>query len=128
VSEMEKILGGDLQRELYVPGTKPGEAEQVRYISYGNEKPRSVLHRVVRKIAPAIPSHGAVVTEPCTLTLPDGMRLFATYFHGDIAGWQRQIEEGAQALGLLSGKIEDGLLALSDGRTLPLSDCRPEMG
>jgi len=125
---MEKILGATLQRELQVPGTRPGQADLVRYISFSGTKARAVLHEVIQAIKPAIPKSGAVITEPCTLTLPDGLRMFAVSYHGDVPGWERQVTEGAEAIGLTTGRVEGETLVLADGRQFALSECQPHLG
>ena len=45
---------------------------------------------------------------------------------GDIQGWRQQIEQGAEHLGLLVGKIVENNIELSDGRSYALSECRIE--
>ncbi|WP_096484359.1 hypothetical protein [Methylorubrum populi] len=64
--------------------------------------------------------------EGCILTLPDGLRFCALSFHREVEAWQRQIEEGARMLGLVSARLEDEVLHLSDGRSIPLRDCKVE--
>lgn len=63
----------------------------------------------------------------CILTLPGGLQFCALSFHLDVEAWQRQIEEGARLLGLVSARLEDEVLHLSDGRAIPLADCKVEL-
>ena len=55
-----------------------------------------------------------------------GLRFYALSFHGDVEGWQRQIEEDARMLSRVSARLEDEVLHLSDGRLIPLRDCKVE--
>ena len=121
----EEILGrGPIQQERTIPGTQPGEADTVRYVSFGpNEKPAKVFRTVTTKIDPPFLSDGGCVLEGCIITLPDKTSLYPLAFHGDVVGWQRQIEGGARALGLLFGKILDDRIVLSDGREISLANC-----
>lgn len=129
VSPMEKILGGSLGRKGRIPGSSSDEAERVRYVSFdGKKAPQKLFREVTRRIEPLLPTAGTVMLEPCVLTTPDGTHLYALYYHGDIAGWQRQIEEGAKELGLITAKIEEQSLVFSDGRRFALTDCHAQFG
>ncbi|MEN3748510.1 hypothetical protein TPR58_15145 [Sphingomonas sp. HF-S3] len=99
---IEEILGrGPVQKERPIPGTLLGEADMVRYVSfYSKELPAKIFRNVTRKVNPPLVTGGGVVLEGCIITLPDTTSMYPLIFHGDVAGWQRQIEEGAHALGL----------------------------
>ncbi|MBF9265282.1 hypothetical protein I4I83_12750 [Acidovorax cattleyae] len=123
---MEKILGkGSLEYERTVPGTVGDEAEKVRYVSYdGAQVPSSLFRQVTRRITPPLMSGGGAVLEGCFITTPDSTHFYCLSYHGDIAGWQQQIEQGAKELGLITAKIEGQTLVLSDGRSFALSECQ----
>ncbi|MDV2987562.1 UNVERIFIED_CONTAM: hypothetical protein Q9R58_24960 [Methylobacteriaceae bacterium AG10] len=124
---IEEILG-PIEREPKVPGTRPGESEKVRYISFQEPRtPDDVFEEVPWVVEPPLPKRGGVILEGCILTLPDGLQFCALLFHSDIEAWQRQIEEGARMLGLVSARLEDEVLHLSDGRSIPLADCKVEL-
>ena len=122
---MERIFGqGAFENERKVAGTRPGEDISVRYVSFSN--PASIpesFDAVTGKIEPPIAKSGGVVLEDTRLKLPDGRRFFAVQFHGDVEGWQKQIEQGANALGRTTGKVQDGNVIVSDGHSYPLSSC-----
>lgn len=124
VSPMEKILG-PLQKKGTIPGAgSSSEAERVRYASFdGKKAPKKLFRDVTGRIEPLVPTSGTVTLEPGVMKTPDGTYLFAMRYHGDIAGWQRQIEQGAKELGLVTAKIEGQTLVLSDGRQFALSEC-----
>ncbi|BAU89946.1 hypothetical protein MPPM_1341 [Methylorubrum populi] len=123
---IEEIVG-PIGREWWVPGTRPGESEEVRYVSFQAPRtPSHILKEVTWAVKPPIPKEGGVMLEGCILTLPDGLRFCALSFHREVEAWQRQIEEGARMLGLVSARLEDEVLHLSDGRSIPLRDCKVE--
>ncbi|GJE73033.1 hypothetical protein [Methylorubrum podarium] len=124
---IEEIVG-PIEREPKIPGTRPGESEKVRYISFKAPRtPSHILKEVTWAVQPPIPKEGGVMLEGCILTLPDGLPFCALLFHSNIEAWQRQIEEGARLLGLVSARLEDEVLHLSDGRSIPLADCKVEL-
>ncbi|BAU89947.1 hypothetical protein MPPM_1342 [Methylorubrum populi] len=124
---MEEILGESIELERKVPGTRPGESEKVRYISFQEPRtPDDIFEEVPWILEPLLPKCGGVVLAGCILTLPDGLRFCALSFHKDVEGWQRQIEEGTRMLGLVSARLEDEVMHLSDGRSIPLRDCKVE--
>lgn len=124
-NHMEKILGkGPIETERKIPGTGMDESEKVRYVSFdGKEQPSRLFRQVTRRIDPPLMTGGGVVLEGCVLKAPDGTSFYSLYYHGDIAGWQRQIESGARELDLLTAKVEREKLVLSDGREFALADC-----
>lgn len=125
---MEEILGQPIERERAVPGTRPGESEKVRYVSFREPvTPSDVLREIPWKVKPPLPKRGGVVLEGCIVTLPDGTHLCALSYHGDVEGWQKQIEQGAQDLGLVSARLDPDTLHLSDGRSVPLDACTIEL-
>jgi hypothetical protein len=123
---IEEILG-PIARELPLPGTQPGKADKVRYVSFDRSKqPADVYATVVRRISPPLIKQGAAILNNFILTTPDGTAFYPLTYHGD-PEWQRQIELGAADLGLLTAKIGDGTnFVISDGRTFPIADCTVE--
>ena len=73
-----------------------------------------------------IAQSGGVISENCKLRLPTNELFYGLSYKGDIEGWRKQIEQGAELLGLLAGKISENNLELSDGRIYALSDCKIE--
>jgi hypothetical protein len=123
-SEMEKILG-PIGRKRRVPGTGEGESEIVRYVSWhGDDPPSEQFRRVTRQVDPPIVRGGGVVLEGCRIRAPDGVVYYPLCYHGDIAGWQEQIQRGASELGLATARIAGDDFVISDGRVFRLSDCQ----
>lgn len=122
---IEEIVG-KIDREPVTPGTRPGEAEKVRYVSFDssrNPNPFGLFGEVVERVKPILAKNGGVNETGYVARLPDGSTFYALRYHGDVAGWQAQIEQGAAQLGLLTGKIESDAFVISDGRSYLLSDC-----
>ncbi|SMF97945.1 hypothetical protein BSIN_5357 [Burkholderia singularis] len=62
----------------------------------------------------------------CHITLPDGQTFHAIGYHGDLVGWRKDIELGANGLNVLLARIKDGQFVVSDGRAVSLNDCKIE--
>lgn len=125
-SEMEEILGlGPIDPERRVPGTHVVDGRECRYVSrVEGQDLAEQFTQLVRKVDPPLAEHGGVVNEGCSITLPDGRRLFAVSYKGDIEGWRQQIEQGAVQLGLAVASVSSqSLVLLSSGEEVPLSEC-----
>lgn len=127
-SEMERVLGAQIGRdEEKLWGTGEGEDPQkVRLVTLPIKGSRAGnFSKVTEAVSPPRLKNGGCVLQNDLLT-PDGERFAVLTFHGDVEGWQRQIEEGATLLGLKSAKILGDNLVLSDGRSFPLESCKLE--
>ncbi|WP_300686369.1 hypothetical protein [Chryseobacterium sp.] len=123
--------------EREIPGMTPFEWKEFRYVSDdgSNEflskkdllKEKGLFERLTEQINPPVPIDGGALTENCRLWLPSGELLHALSYRGDIEGWRMQIEQGARQLGLLTGKIVEDEIILSDGRRYPLAHCTSEL-
>lgn len=120
-----RVLGSKLGRDdTKLRGTGAGEDPQkVRLLLIPQgEKRTKLFDKVTQSAAPPPPTSGGCVLEG-DLISPSGERFAVLTFHGDVSGWQRQIEEGAAPLGLTTGKIVRDRIDLSDGRTLHIAQC-----
>lgn len=118
----------------HIPGTIKVEGREYLYISDDGEdlftkggrtvKGQSLFDKVnsLFKIAQS----GGVISENCKLRLPTNELFHGLSYKGDIEGWRKQIEQGAEQLGLLTGEISENNIELSDGRIYALSDCKVE--
>jgi len=70
---------------------------------------------------------GGALTENCKIWLPTNELFHGLSYKGDIEGWRKGITLGATHLGLLTAKIAEGNIEISDGRVYPLSDCKVEL-
>jgi hypothetical protein len=125
-SPMEKILGkGAFERKI--PGTRPGGESSVRYVSFDDsDSIPGLFDAVVGKIGPPLVKSGGVVLEGTRLKIPDGTQFLALEYHGDIEGWQKQIEHSAGELGRSTARVLANDILVSDGRSYPLSCCEVE--
>lgn len=128
--QLEKILGGKITSfdEEPLPGMEASaDSEVVYFAEHSSEDIADQMRQLARQVSPPLLKHGSVGTTMHKLTAPTGEVFHAIRYRGDIEGWRRQIEEGARALGVVLGRIEDGrVLALSTGRKISLSDCKHE--
>jgi hypothetical protein len=122
---IERVVG-KIGRERKLPGTKLGEADEVRYVSFAyRSNPADIFEEVVWKVDPPLATSGGVNLANVILTIPDGTPFYALEYHGDVAGWTSQIEQGAQQCGALSARIDGDHFVLSDSRSYLLSECAP---
>ena len=70
---------------------------------------------------------GGALTENCKIWLPTNELFHGLSYKGDIEGWRKGITLGATHLGLLTAKIAEGNIEVSDGRVYALSDCKVEL-
>ncbi len=111
----------------YIPGTIKVEGREFLYVADdGKEKfvRNGLFKEVTQKVVPPIPKSGGALSENCRLWLPTGELFHALSYKGDIEGWHKQIINGADLLGLLTGAIINDNIELSDGREFKLSDCK----
>jgi hypothetical protein len=111
--------------EPYLPGTEPYyNADKARYVSFGaDSQPADAYVAVVRRISPPLIKRGRVFLHNFILTTPDGTAFYPLTYQGD-AQWPRQIDLGAERLGLVTAEIRDKtIFVISDGRSFPIADC-----
>jgi len=70
---------------------------------------------------------GGALTKNCKIWLPTNELFHGLSYKGDIEGWRKGITLGATHLGLLTAKIAEGNIEVSDGRVYALSDCKVEL-
>lgn len=124
---LERILGGKLERSdaRVVPGADGASTRVAIYFSDdGKNKFGKQFKNITCFTDPPNATCGGVNEAGCDITPPDGPFFHAAIYHGDLAGWRKDIEEGAKGLGLLLAKIEGDQFVISDGRSFPLSECK----
>ena len=88
---------------------------------------KTQLQKVTRFCKPKNAKTGSVIEQGCKITPPGGPLFFAILIFKDLDGWRKDILEGTKGLKLLSAHIEDEcLFVISDGRSVPLSECKIE--
>ncbi|WP_083838985.1 hypothetical protein [Rhodanobacter fulvus] len=126
---LEEILGGKIERrgERELPGLSPVEGVEFHYYEDdGKNKAKKQFNALLDSAGLIEASSGGVVSDSCTIYLSDNRRFHALSYHGDIDGWREAVEAGANARGLLLARIEGDQLVVSDGRSIPLSECKIE--
>lgn len=127
LEELERVLGGKIEQlgERSVPGLVPVSGVGVVY--YQDDKrmpPKKLFKSFLDGLSVRSAKSGGRVSDTCSILSPDGLLFRAMSYHGDLAGWGRDIEEGAKGLGLLLAYIEVDKFIISDGRSYPLSECK----
>ncbi|SRR6266404_2977934 len=124
-SEMEKLLGGPIGSDGIIPGTIPNESREIIYFADdGKNTFRKQFSALTGFSNPPNAKSGGVTEEGCSIALPDGSIFHAIEYHGDIAGWRKDIEEGARGLELPLAKIEGNRIVTCDGRAFALEECK----
>jgi len=116
-----------IARERKIPGTIKVEWREFRYISEnGKDNFFKLFDKLTTIVNPSNAKSGGATTENCKIRLPDGSFFHGLSYKGDIEGWRKDIEQGAQMLNLVIAKIEDDKIEVSDGRLFSLKDCTVE--
>lgn len=126
---LEKILGGKIEQSnaRNIPGVTIVDGQQVVYFSDdGKNNSRKQFKNITCFSEPPNAVRGGVNDRGCKVTPPSGPIFHAISYHGDLDGWRKDIEAGAIGLGLLLAQIKGDQLVISDGRSIPLSDCKIE--
>lgn len=126
---LEKILGGKIEQrgQRTLPGLNPVEGvEFLYYEDDGKSKVKKQFNALLDAAGAIKAASGGVVSDSCTIHLSDDRLFHALSYHADIDGWREAVEAGAKALGLLLARIECEQFVVSDGRSIPLSDCKIE--
>lgn len=129
LDKLEQVFGGKIERagDRVIPGmaTVPGR-EVIYFSDDGSNPPRTQFQNLTRKVNPPHLKSGGATEQGCVLRLPDGTAFHAMSYHGDIDGWRKQIDQGAQELGLLTARVSEQKFLVSDGREFNLADCKVE--
>lgn len=125
---MEDLLGiGPIHKERTVPGTRLVEGREFCYVSNRKQEKFDVLFKkIIRYASPPIPKHGGYIIEECSITLPNGDIFEAVSYRGDMEGFRRQIQQGANAFHENVARIDKDSIVLDDMRSFHLTDCRIE--
>lgn len=126
LDEMERKLGAKIERgdTRIIPGTEKVEGLEIIYFSDdGKNTRKKQFNNITDSVYPRNAQSGGRNERGCTITIPEGLDFYAIGYHGDIDGWRKDIEAGAQALGLLLAHIDNDRFVISDGRSFALSEC-----
>lgn len=129
LKRLEQVLGGKIEQRdaRVIPGTVPVEGQRVVYFSDdGKNTYRKQFKNLTTCTNPPYAASGGVNERGCKITLPDDLLFHAISYHGDLDGWCKDIEVGAQVFHLLLATIEDDKFVISDGRVFLLADCKIE--
>ncbi|HDS1299615.1 MULTISPECIES: hypothetical protein [Stenotrophomonas] len=128
---LETILGGKIEQraDRIAPGINPVAGVEVVYFEADKTTRAARQFDALQDSAGELTaSSGGIVSDSCRITLPNGQCFRALSFHGDLDGWRKAVEAGARTLGLRLARIEDDHLIISDGQSVPLSECEVDLG
>lgn len=127
LERLEAALGGKLEQVGFraIPGFLKQKDSEVLYFSIPTKTThRKQFHSITNYTNPPFARFGGVSESGCCIKLPDSTNFYALTYHGDLMGWRKDIEEGAEAAGSLLAKIDEGKLNLFDGRSFDLNECK----
>lgn len=97
------------------------------YLECGSaEEFKSIFPKIALLGESALPESGGMINEDFSVTTPDGVKLFALSYKGDIDGWRRKLREAASVLGVRWAELSEDTIRLEDGREFALSACTTE--
>jgi hypothetical protein len=107
-----------------IPGTVSVPGGEFIYVSDpGGREFASLFEALTNNSTGPRAGSGGAIAENCRLRVPDGRVFNALSYKGDLDGWRFDLHQAAQRLGLQTGLILNGALALSEGVSIPLGDC-----
>jgi hypothetical protein len=130
-SVLERALGGKIEQrsDRTAPGTNPvAGVEFVYYEDYETSGAASQFEELMDSAGEVTVSSGGIVSDSCRIVAPNDQCFRALSFHGDLDGWRAAVEVGARTLGLRLARIEGDHLMISDGQSVPLSECKLDFG
>jgi hypothetical protein len=129
IKRLEQILGGKIEQkgQRAIPGLILRDGVEVIYFSL---PPKSNVHKQFRNITnytnPPFAKSGGVSESGCSIQSPDGILFHAISYHGDLAGWRKDIEAGAQTFNSVLANVDGDDLIVADGRVFDIGKCRVE--
>jgi len=129
LKKLEEILGGKFESgdSRIIPGAVV--VDGIEYVYFSDDKRnrlRKQFQNLTVRFNPRNAKFGGVLEEGCKITLPTGECFHAIGYHGDIDGWRKDIEAGAEAQHILLAKIQGNHIEVYGGRSFPLSECAVE--
>lgn len=118
LSDLERALGGRLARkgQRALPGLHPREGlEVIYYQDDGRATARKLFRMLLDGVHTPSAKAGGLVSDPCTIVLPDGRMFRAASYHGDVDGWREDIVNSTRAMGILLGKVDGHSFLVADG-------------
>jgi hypothetical protein len=129
LDRLEQILGGKIEPagERRIPGTVSVDGTEFCYFSDdGKNKFDKQFKNLTNYTNPPHAKSGGATECGCKIYLPDGLLFHAISYHGDVAGWRKDIEAGARGLNLMLATIVADNFVVAGGRMVALTDCRIE--
>ncbi|GGF31549.1 hypothetical protein GCM10011611_42120 [Aliidongia dinghuensis] len=129
MSEMERILRAKIEKNRVIPGTVDVKGiEYVYFSDNGKGSFRKQFLTLGQNMSRPVQEHGGIISQACRITIPDGTLFHGLSYRGDMEDWRLQMRESTEALGLLLARIEGDRLVISDGRSVPLAECKVDFG
>jgi len=125
IKDLAEILGvSSLPTVREIPGAIEVDGRDFWYVEDdGKGAFNKLFPKLLSAISPPFHRSGGAITGGCSLTLPDGRVFHCLSYKGDLAGWKKQVTQGARKLGLELAQIKADKIELIHGETFLLSEC-----
>ncbi|WP_243614555.1 hypothetical protein [Shimia aestuarii] len=126
---MEKILGAKIQSvaEFGIEGLRDRSGcETIFFEVQDTREPRNTFRKLTNETNPPNAKSGGVSEYGCSIEAPNGTVFYALTIHGDVEGWRKDIELGAEKLRVALAKLDGEMLVVDRQLEFPLSECTVE--
>jgi len=107
-----------------IPGTEKVDGRDFAYLECETADAfKSLFPKIATFGESPLPTSGGAINEDFALVLPDGVRLFALSYKGDLKGWKRKVAECAETLGVKFGEVVGDCIQVRDNGAVSLSEC-----
>lgn len=109
-----------------IPGTIAREGKEYIYFSDDGSGFSKIFKVLTKHKGENYAQNGSLGEERCKLFTPDNILFYAISYKGDLEGWRKDIELGAQEHGITLAWVDGEDFVLSDGKSYKLSQCKAE--
>lgn len=113
-----------IENERRIPGLIEIDGEHVLYFKDDNKNSfDEQFYKLTNFSEPINAKFGGVVEGGCSIILPNGVKYHAISFHGDIDGWNKDLEIGSKGLNISLATIKNNKIFIDEGSSFSLDEC-----
>jgi len=125
-SIMEKILGGNIHStaEIGIDGLEGKNGNKVIFFEVRPAETSSkAFFKLTNASDPPYACNGGASEYGCSIETPNGIIYHALKIHGDVDGWKKDVEFGAEQLGFSLAAVRDNKFIVDGNQEYELNDC-----
>ena len=125
VDTFESVLKNTEKKDnRVVVGMNVIEGQRVVYFQDDGKNPkRKQFNNLTTYTKIPYAFNGGVNDRGCSISTPDKRVFHAISYHGDLDGWTKDIQAGADGLGIALAYIKDNKIIINDGNSFLLDVC-----